>query len=88
MAKNMRFKSKQIINNNMLTTVLTNEIKHLQLTDKLELVQMIWNDIDNELSKTEIPESHKKMLDQRIKEIESGNAKFYNWNDIKQNYGL
>lgn len=84
----MRFKSKQIINNNMLTTVLTNEIKHLQLTDKLELVQMIWNDIDNELSKTEIPESHKKMLDQRIKEIESGNAKFYNWNDIKQNYGL
>lgn len=36
-----------------------------------------------QINEDDIPESHKEILQQRLKDIEEGKAVFHNWDDIK-----
>jgi len=58
------------------------EISKLSVDERIQLAMDIWDDIAEE-DKPGLTEEQKHMLDEGLKEIESGNAKFYTWEEIK-----
>jgi len=63
-----------------------NEILNLSKEDKLQLINDIWDSLNEELRNSEIPEWHKQILDERLKKMENGEATFKNWEEIKRKY--
>jgi putative addiction module component (TIGR02574 family) len=62
------------------------ELHKLSVKDKIKVVQTLWDDIAGEQAIESISEEHKKILEQRIKKISSGNSKFKNWSEIQDKY--
>ncbi len=62
------------------------EILSLPKEDKLMLIDVIWDSLDAELQNSEIPEWHKKLLDERLSRMENGEANFKNWEELKKKY--
>jgi len=63
---------------------LQNEIVKLK-EQYLFLIQYI---IENKNVEKEISETLKKELEERLEKIENGQMKLYNWNDLKNKYGI
>ncbi|HDY86960.1 MAG TPA: hypothetical protein ENH82_02460 [bacterium] len=63
-----------------------NQLLKLPRNEKIELVLAIWDNIAQEQTDSEIPDEHKKLLDQRMQNIQNGNTKFKSWGEIKQKY--
>ena len=61
-------------------------VRKLSKEDKLELVHLLWDDIANEPDSLDIPNWHKKILDERLEKIQSGEATFRPWSEIKKKY--
>ena len=59
------------------------EISKLSIDGKIQLAMDIWDSIADE-SKPDLTEEQKQMLDDRLEEIESGKAKFYTWEEVKE----
>lgn len=49
-----------------MTSIQMSELHKLSVKDKIEVVQSLWDDIAKEQSIEDLPESHKKILDERI----------------------
>jgi len=47
---------------------------------------MLWNDLANNPENLDLPEEHKNILRKRIARIESGEAQFKPWHDIRTKY--
>jgi putative addiction module component (TIGR02574 family) len=62
------------------------DLHKLSVKDKIKVVQALWDDIANEQSIETLPAEHRRILDQRIKLIESGNAQFKPWAEIQKKY--
>ena len=60
------------------------EVKKLSVKEKLRLMEALWDDLSENEELIEIPESHKKILDEREKKIQSGEAKFVEWDKAKK----
>jgi len=69
-----------------MTSLQMSELHKLSVEDKIEVVQTLWDDIAKEQSVTEIPESHKKILGERIHKITSGEATFKPWAEVQQKF--
>jgi len=63
------------------------EIKKLPLREKFQIMEALWEDMRGEAEKADIPESHKKLLDERRARVESGEEKLFEWDEVKNNYG-
>lgn len=59
-------------------------IKKLSTQGKLRLMEAIWDDLSDNEELMEFPERHKEILDKREKQIQSGEAKFIDWEDAKE----
>jgi len=62
------------------------DLHKLSVKEKIRVVQALWDDIANEQSIETLPVEHRKILDQRINLIESGNAQFKNWVEVQNKY--
>jgi putative addiction module component (TIGR02574 family) len=62
------------------------DLHKLSVKEKIRVVQALWDDIANEQSIATLPPEHKRILDQRIKLIDSGNAQFKPWADVQNKY--
>ena len=71
-----------------MTKLLMSELHKLSLKEKIELVQSLWDDIAEEQTFDFISEEHKKILDQRLKRINSGSAEFKSWSMINAKFCL
>jgi len=69
-----------------MTKLQMSDLHKLSVKDKIKIVQTLWDDIAKEQSLDTIPDEHKRILDERIKRIDSGNAKFKSWTDIQNKY--
>ena len=69
-----------------MTKLQMSELHKLSVKDKIKVVQTLWDDIATEQSKVELPDAHKKILDQRLNKIASGNALFKPWKEIQSKY--
>jgi len=62
------------------------DLHKLSVKEKIKVVQALWDDIAKEQSIAVLPSDHKRILDQRIKLINSGNAQFKSWIDVQNKY--
>ena len=69
-----------------MTNIQMSELHKLSVKDKMEVVQTLWDDIAKEQSIGEFPESHKKILDERIQKIAEGEAIYKPWSDVQKKF--
>jgi len=62
------------------------QLQKLSFNEKIELIQILWNDIAKEQEKLDIPEEHIKILEERLKVIGKGEAKYRSWESIRAKY--
>lgn len=69
-----------------MTKLQMSELHKLSVKDKIKVVQTLWDDIAKEQSIEGLPAAHKKILDERLNKIESGDANFKSWSEIQNKY--
>lgn len=69
-----------------MTRLQMSELHKLSVKDKIKVVQTLWDDIAKEQSIEGLPAAHKKILDERLNKIESGDANFKSWSEIQNKY--
>ena len=62
------------------------KLQQLSKEEKIEVVQMLWDDIARNQNQVDIPEEHKRILDQRLEKMQEGKAKFKSWDEISKKY--
>jgi len=61
---------------------IRNEINQLELSEKLLLVEDIWDSIAVGNAEIPMPEWHKRELDRRFKEYKEGNLELHDWKAV------
>ena len=63
--------------------ITVEEIKQLTKQEKLQLMEVIWQQLSVDEHEIDVPESHKKLLKERSEMAKSGEAEFLDWNEAK-----
>lgn len=58
-------------------------INNMSTKEKLELMEMLWNDLSKNEQQIQSPDWHKQTLKQREKKLEAGKEKIIDWDDAK-----
>lgn len=66
----------------MHPTDITKEISNLSLSEKLLLVEDIWDSIAKSNEQPTMPEWHKKELDERYKSYQRGKETLHDWKSV------
>ena len=69
-----------------MTNSQMTELHKLSVQDKMEVAQSLWDDIAEEQSIGHFPETHRKILDERIKRIAEGEALYKTWSEVQQKF--
>lgn len=59
------------------------EINKMNIHEKLQAMENLWNSLIADESEIESPEWHKEILEQRLNKIENGTAKFISLSELK-----
>ncbi|HEY4785424.1 MAG TPA: addiction module protein [Bacteroidales bacterium] len=62
------------------------ELRKLPKEDKIQLVQMLWDDIAKDQNFDDLPDEHKRLLEERLESIKMGKAAFKSWDDVKRKF--
>ncbi len=65
----------------------TDEIKGLPMEQKLRMMKTLWEDLRERFERSEIPERHKKLLDERRERVRTGQAQLLDWDSVKGTIG-
>ena len=60
------------------------DLKRMGLTEKLRLMEALWDDLCGREEEIPIPDWHKTVLDERERQIAEGKAKFVDWETAKE----
>ena len=71
-----------------MTKLQLDELHKLSVKDKIKVVQTLWDDIAEEQSIDTLSAEHKKILNQRLQKINSGDGEFISWTDIQAKFCL
>lgn len=63
------------------------DIAKLSLREKLQVMEAIWEDLRGHVDTMEVPEEHRRILNERRARIESGEAKLLDWDQVKHSLG-
>jgi len=63
------------------------EIKQLPLSEKLLIMEAIWEDMRIRAEHFDVPERHRDLLDRRRAGVASGEVKLHNWDSVKDRIG-
>jgi len=69
-----------------MTRLQMSELHKLSVKDKIKVVQSLWDDIAKEQAIEGLPESHKKILNERLRKIDAGNALLKPWSEVQTKY--
>ncbi|NEQ41249.1 MAG: addiction module protein [Okeania sp. SIO3I5] len=67
-----------------MTTQLIEQILQLSISERLELIENIWNSITDIPDAIELTEKQKQELDYRLELYEQNSARGSNWEEVKQ----
>jgi len=59
------------------------DIDHLNVEEKLELIETLWESLASDPSNIPVTEAQKKLLDERIAEIDAGDVETIPWEEVK-----
>ena len=65
----------------------TQEIKDLPTGQKVQIMEVIWEDFRERFEGREIPQQYKDLLDQRRARVDSGEAELLEWDTVKSTIG-
>ncbi len=65
----------------------TDEIKRLPIDQKVQIMEVLWNDLRERFERAEIPASVKRLLDERRERVSSGQSQLLDWDSIKGTLG-
>ena len=68
----------------MRTEELKSEISKLDVTEKLLLVEEVWNEIASSNEALPLPEWQKKELDKRLNEYDQGEVEVVEWLQVHE----
>ena len=68
----------------MRTEEIRNEINEMGLSEKLLLVEDIWDSIAKGNAELPMPEWQKQELDKRYQEFNSGNVELHDWQTVHE----
>ena len=63
------------------------EIRKLPVKEKLQIMEVLWEDLRSQVQEEPVPEWHKELLDNRRKAVEAGREKVLDWDQIKDSLG-
>ena len=63
------------------------DLAKLSLQEKLQLMEAIWEDLRGRVDEMDVPEEHRRILDERRTRISSGEAKLLDWDQVKHSLG-
>jgi putative addiction module component (TIGR02574 family) len=69
-----------------MTKLQMNELHKLSVKDKIKVVQTLWDDIAQEQAIDTLSAEHKKVLEERLRKIDSGEARFIPWSEIQTKF--
>ena len=70
--------------NQMRTEQIKIEIEGLELSEKLLLVEDLWDSIATNNSELTLPEWQKEKLDRRYKEYQQGSLELHDWQSVHE----
>ncbi len=59
------------------------EIRRLPLSEKLQLMEALWEELRAHVEELPVPEWQKKLLDARRRAVEEGREKILEWDEVK-----
>lgn len=63
------------------------EIRKLPVKEKLQIMEVLWEDLRSQVQEEPVPGWHKELLDSRRKAIEEGREKILDWDEVKDTLG-
>jgi len=63
------------------------EIQQLPLTEKLQIMEAIWEDLRLQADQVPVPQWHKDLLDARRKAVDENREEILEWDEIKHSLG-
>lgn len=67
--------------------MIVTDVKSLPMEEKFLIMQMLWEEMRELYEQSDIPQSHKDLLDERRARVESGKAKLLDWDKVKSSIG-
>ena len=65
---------------------LLDKLSQLNKSQKLILVEALWDSIASDPNEVEIPEHHKAIIEERLKTLEQDKQSGSSWEDVRQKY--
>jgi putative addiction module component (TIGR02574 family) len=63
------------------------EVRRLPLREKLQILEVIWEDLSAKVDEMEISDAERKLLDSRLDRVRSGETKILDWEEVKHTIG-
>lgn len=68
-------------------TRMIDEIPKLSTAEKLAVMEALWSDLHGGLEESAPPDWHRRILDERKRLIDSGEAVYEDWSRVKHELG-
>lgn len=63
------------------------DIKQLPMREKVQIMETLWEEMRATADNANVPEDHRRILDARREEVESGKERLLKWDDVKDSIG-
>jgi hypothetical protein len=63
------------------------EVRTLPMAQKMQIMEVLWEDMRDRFENAEVPERLKDVLDQRRARARDGSAKILDWDSVKSGIG-
>lgn len=60
------------------------DLKQMTVPDKLRLMEALWDELCSREEEIPVPDWHKRVLEERERQIEEGKATFIDWETAKE----
>lgn len=67
--------------------MIAEDLKRLSMSEKLQIMETLWEDMREKLEGAGIPEDFKKLLSERRNRVIDGTVNLSEWDDIKDKIG-
>lgn len=63
------------------------EVRALSLTQKLQIMEILWDDLRHRFESAEVSQQVTDLLDDRRARAENGSSRIMDWDEVKSGFG-
>ena len=72
---------------NYLLAMSATEVLQLPLRERLQIMEVLWEDLRGRADRFEVSQEQKELLDARRARVASGESKILDWDSVKHSIG-